>query len=156
MNSIESIVPGFTAALARAPVTLATHRKLLKALEQTPLSARCRAQIALAIAQQLRCEYCVWVQTCVAEGAGLTGEDIFLARAGTALDPHEAAIVKMAFRVVSGGVFRNFVDPDAVRCVGSAEATAVVTEVALAIVNWYVVQSIAPTTRDTVGSRRAG
>jgi AhpD family alkylhydroperoxidase len=156
MNSIESIVPGFSAALARAPVTLATQRKLLKALEQTPLPTRSRALIGLAIAQQLRCDYCIWVQTCIAEGAGLTGEDIFLARAGTALDPYEAAIVKMACRVVSGGVFRNFVDPDAARSVGNAEATAVVTEVALAIVNWYVVQSIAPTTRDTVGSRRAG
>jgi AhpD family alkylhydroperoxidase len=155
MNGIESIVPGFSAALARAPVTLATHRKLLKAQEQTPLSARSRAQIGLAIAQQMRCEYCIWVQSCLAEREGLTGEDAFLARAGTALDPYEAVIVRMACHVVSGGVFRNFVEPDAALCLGRAETKAVVTEVALAIVNWYVVQSIAPTTRDTVGLRRA-
>jgi AhpD family alkylhydroperoxidase len=156
MSGIENIVPGFAAALARAPVTFATHRKLLKAMEQTPISARVRAQIGLAIAQQLRCEYCIWVQTCIAEGEGLSGEDVFLARAGTALDPHEATIVKMACHVVSGGVFRNFVEPDAARGLRNAEVRAVVTEVALAIVNGYVVQSIAPTARDTAGLRRAG
>lgn len=156
MNGIESIVPGFSAALARAPVTLATHRKLMKARAQAPISARSRAQIGIAIAQQLRCEYCVWVQTCIAEAAGLTAEDVFLARAGTALDPHEAAIVKMACLVVSGGIFHNRIAPDLAPSLGNLEAAAVVTEVAFAIVNCYVVQSVAPAIRDTVGTRRAG
>jgi AhpD family alkylhydroperoxidase len=155
MNAIASIVPGFNSALGRAPVTLATHHKLVKAREGAPLSARSRAQIGLAIAQQLRCEYCVWVQSCLAEAAGLSGEDIFMARAGTALVAHEAHIVKLACSVVSGGVFRNRLDPEATRGLEEAEAAAVVTEVAFAIVNCYVVQSIAPATRDTL-TRRAG
>jgi AhpD family alkylhydroperoxidase len=156
MVAIDSIAPGFAQALESAPVTLATHRKLLKALEQTPLTARSRAQIGLAIAQQLRCEYCIWVQTCIAEAAGLNGEDVCLARAGTALDLHEASIVKLACRAVSGGVFHNRVDRSQMGSLGDVEAAAVITEVALAIVNCYVLQSIAPTRRDTVGSRRFG
>lgn len=156
MNAIASIVPGFETALGRAPVTLATHRKLVAALEHSPLTARSRAQIGLAIAQQLRCEYCIWVQACLAEAAGLGAEDIVFARAGTALDPHESAIVKLAGRIVANGVFRNRIEPDASRLLGDAEAAAVVTEVALAIVNCYVLQSIAPAVRDTVGTRRAG
>jgi AhpD family alkylhydroperoxidase len=156
MAAIESIAPGFSLALENAPVTLATHRKLSKALEETPLSARNRAQIALAIAQQLRCEYCIWVQTCVAEAAGLNGEDICLARAGTALDLHESSLVKLACRAVSGGVFRNRVDRSFMGSVGEIEAAAVITEVALAIVNCYVLQSVAPARCDAVGSRRVG
>jgi AhpD family alkylhydroperoxidase len=156
MSRIENIVPGFTAALGRAPVTQVTHHKLLKALEESPISGRSRALIGLAIAQQLRCEYCIWVQTCLAQAAGLNGEDIVLARAGTALSAHEAKIVKMARRVVSDGIFRNRIDPDAQAGLGDFEAAAVVTEVALVIVNCYVLQSLAPTPRDTVGSRRAG
>jgi AhpD family alkylhydroperoxidase len=119
MNAIESIVPGFATALGRAPVTLATHRKLLKALEHSQLPDRSRAQIGLAVAQQLRCEYCIWVQTCVAEAAGLNGEDVSLARAGTALDAHEAAIVRLACRIVVDGVFRNRVEPHAARNLGT-------------------------------------
>jgi AhpD family alkylhydroperoxidase len=156
MDAIDTIVPGFTPALEGAPVTLATHRKLLKALEETPLSERNRVQVGIAIAQQLRCEYCVWVQSCLAARAGLTGEEIFLAGAGTALDHHEAAIVKLACRAVSGGVFRNRVEPGFAGPLTEVEAAAVITEVALAIVNCYVLQSIAPTQKDTVGSRRAG
>jgi alkylhydroperoxidase family enzyme len=155
MNGIESIVPGFSEALARAPVTLATHGKLLRAREHSPLSVRTRARIALAIAQQLRCEYSIWAQTCMAEAAGLSGEDVFLARAGTALDPREAAIVKMACKVVSGGVFKNRIEPEAARQFGDDEAAAIVTEVAFAIVNSYVMQSIAPETRVPAGARRA-
>jgi AhpD family alkylhydroperoxidase len=156
MNAIESIVPGFATALGRAPVTLATHRKLLKALEHSRLPSRSRAQIGLAVAQQLRCEYCIWVQTCVAEAAGLNGEDVILARAGTALDAHEAAIVKLAYRIVLDGVFRNRVAPNAARNLADAVGGAVVMEVAFAIVNCYVLQSIAPAASDTVGARRAG
>jgi AhpD family alkylhydroperoxidase len=156
MMGIDSIVPGFTAALGRAPVTLATHGNLLKALGHSPLPDRNRAQIGLAIAQQLRCEYCLWVQGCVAEAAGLNGEDILFARAGTALDAHEAALVKLACRIVSSGVFRHCVELEAVRDLQDAEAAAVVTEVAFVIVNCYVLQSIAPVARDTVGTRRAG
>lgn len=155
MTPIESIVPGFAPALGRAPVTLATLRKLRAAVEQTPLSARSRALIAVAIAHQLRCDYCVWVHSCLAGTSGLTGEDIFLAGAGTALDKREAAIVKLACRVVSDGVFKNPLATTASRNLGEPEAAAVVAEVALAIVNCYVLQSIAPAARDTVGSRRA-
>jgi AhpD family alkylhydroperoxidase len=155
MNAIESIVPGFATALGRAPVTLATHRKLLKALEHSQLSNRSRAQIGLAVAQQLRCEYCIWVQTCVAEATGLNGEDVILARAGTALDAHEAAIARLACRIVVDGVFRNRVKPHAAHNLGNAAVAAVVMEVAFAIVNCYVLQSIAPAARDTVGTRRA-
>jgi AhpD family alkylhydroperoxidase len=156
MTAIESIVPGFVDALGRAPVTLATHRKLAAALRDTPLTERSRALIAVAIAQQLRCEYCIWVHSCLAEAAGVGAEDIFLARTGTALDRDEAALVKMACEVVAGGIFRNRLDPEASRRLGGPRATAVVTEVALAIVNCYVLQSIAPMTRDTVDTGRAG
>jgi AhpD family alkylhydroperoxidase len=155
MNAIDSIVPGFATALGRAPVTLATHRKLLAALGEAPLPTRSRAQIAVAIAQRLHCDYCVWVHSCLAEAAGLSAEDIFFARAGTALDPGEAAIVKTACTVVAKGIFRNRLPEDATRSLGEPQAAAVVVEVALAIVNCYVLQSIAPAARATVGTRRA-
>lgn len=156
MTAIESIVPGFVDALGRAPVTLATHRKLAAALRDTPLTERSHALIAVAIAQQLRCEYCIWVHSCLAEAAGVGAEDVFLARAGTALDRDEAArgfgVEAVAEDAARDDLARHLHE----RRLGEPRATAVVTEVALAIVNCYVLQSIAPTTRDKVGTGRAG
>jgi hypothetical protein len=86
---------------------------------------------------------------------GLNGEDVILARAGTALDAHEAAIARLACRIVVDGVFRNRVKPHAAHNLGNAAVAAVVMEVAFAIVNCYVLQSIAPAACDTVGTRRA-
>jgi AhpD family alkylhydroperoxidase len=151
MNEIDAIVPGFTSALQSGPVTLAAHLKLTRALEECQLSSRTRARIGLAIAQQLRCDYCIWVHSLLAEAAGLGSEDIFFARAGTALDPREAAIVKLACRVVAGGVFQNRIECDAAsaRFIGKAEVADVVTQVAYAVVNCYVLQSLAPVARET-------
>jgi AhpD family alkylhydroperoxidase len=151
MNEIEAIVPGFTTALESGPVTMAAHLKLARALEESQLPAQARARIGLAIAQLLRCEYCVWVHSLLAEGVGLTAEDIFFVRAGTALDPRDAAIVKLACRVVAGGVFQNRIECDeaTARCIGKAEVSDVVTQVAFAVVNCYVLQSLAPAARET-------
>jgi AhpD family alkylhydroperoxidase len=150
MNEIDAIVPGFSAALQSGPVTLAAHLKLTRALEESRMSPETRARIGLAIAQQLRCEYCIWVHTLLAESAGLDAEDIFFARAGTALDPREAALVRLACRVVAGGVFQNRIECDAAtaRLIGKAEVADVVTQVAQAVVNCYVLQSLAPVARE--------
>src|SRR6478609_12224310 len=85
MKGIDTLVPGFEAALESIPGTLSAHRRLEKALEGGVFTPRMRAQIGLAVAQQIRCDYCQWVFACLAGKAGLTGEDIVFACAGTAI-----------------------------------------------------------------------
>src|SRR3954468_9781213 len=104
MKGIDTLVPGFAAALESIPGTQHAHRRLEKALEGGVFTPRMRAQIGLAVAQQVRCDYCQWVMGRLAAQAGLTGEDILFAGAGTAIQRREAAMLRLARRLVAGGV----------------------------------------------------
>jgi hypothetical protein len=146
MKDVASVVPGFEAALDRAPWTRATHANLSRVLEKSVLPLRCRAQIGLLVAQQIRCDYSLWVHGCVAESAGLNGEDIVLAQLGTARDKHEAAVLRIAYRMMSGGELRDAIARDPAAVAGAAQTvlTEIAAHVAYAVLSCYVLQSVAP------------
>ena len=98
-------VPGFLAALERAPDARLAIDRLWHAARIGGLSRRARAMIALTVAQQSGFDYCIWAQTCAARAAGLTGEDIALACAGSALDRHDAALTRVARAIAGAGAF---------------------------------------------------
>ena len=54
MKDIQTIVPGFDAALDRASWTRSTYDNLSRSLARSVLPLRCRAQIMLVVAQQIR------------------------------------------------------------------------------------------------------
>ena len=157
MNGIDTLVPGFATALESIPGTLHAHRRLEKALEGGSFSARMRAQIGLAVAQQIRCDYCQWVYQCVAAKAGLSGEDLVFASAGTAIDRREAAMLRLARRMVAGGILLKKVDvePRDNGVLREAEVAEVAAHVAFTILTCYVLQGIAPTRGKPAPSRRA-
>ena len=146
MKDIQSIVPGFDAALDRASWTRTTHDNLARGLARSVLPLRCRAQIGLLVAQQIRCEYSLWVHGCLAEGLGMTAEDIVLAQMGSARDKHEAAILRIAYRMMSGGELRAAIErhPEAFVGAGETVLTEIAAHVAYAVLSCYVLQSIAP------------
>ena len=149
MIVIDKLVPGFNAALENVPGTLNAHKRLEKALEGGVFPARLRAQIGLAVATQIRCDYCQWVFSCLAANCGLSGEDTLFAAAGTAIDRREAAIVRLAQRMVAGGILLKKVDVEA-RDSGvlqDSEVAEVAAHVAFTILSCYVIQGIAPATR---------
>jgi hypothetical protein len=148
MQDIQSIVPGFDAALDRASWTRSTYDNLARALGRSVLPLRCRAQIALVVAQQIRCEYSLWVAQRMAESIGMSGEDILLAQVGCARDKHEAAVLRIAYRMMSGGELREAIarNPEAVVGAGETVLTEIAAHVAYAVLTCYVLQSIAPRT----------
>lgn len=157
MKGIDTVVPGFAGALEKIPGTLHAHSRLEKALEGGTFTARMRAQVALAVAHQIRCDYCEWVLSCLAGKAGLSGEDQVFAAAGSAIDRREAAILRLARRMVSGGILLKKVDvePRDIGVLREAEVAEVAAHVAFTILTCYVLQGIAPTRDKSAPTRRA-
>jgi AhpD family alkylhydroperoxidase len=148
MLAIDKLVPGFANALENVPGTLHAHKRLEKALEGGVFPQRLRAQIGLAVAAQIRCEYCLWAYSRMAADAGLGGEESLFAIAGSSIDRREAAILRLAQRMVAGGILLKKVDVEA-RDTGvlrDSEVAEVAAHVAFTILTCYVVQGIAPAT----------
>lgn len=146
MKDIQSIVPGFDAALDRASWTRTTHDNLARGLARSVLPLRCRAQIGLLVSQQIRCDYSLWVHGCIAQSIGMTAEDILLAQVGSARDKHEAAVLRIAYRMMSGGELRAAIErnPEALAGAGETVLTEIAAHVAYSVLACYVLQSIAP------------
>ena len=133
-----AFIPGFLPALQRSPAAMEARNRLARTISEGQLHPRQRAQIALVVAQESQNDYCVWAQTNVARRAGLAWEDISFALAGSALDARDAAIVKLAR------------DP----LLKPADVTEVVANAALAVLDNYMIQSLAPA-ETHAGTRRA-
>ena len=157
MTEIDSLVPGFTTALQGVPGTFDAHRRLGRSLAAGELTARQRCMIGLVVAQQLRCEYCLWAYTRLAEKNGLSAEDIVFARAGSALDRRDATMARLAHRMISGGVLLRPIDCDVTDAilVGDSAIAEIAAQVAYTVLNCYVIQGLAPGAKSARQSRRA-
>ena len=90
------IVPNFLKVLANSPAALRAFLGLHGIASEGSLDAQTRERIALAVAQQNACEYCVSAHTAIGRKAGLNGAEIEANRAGTSQDAKAAAAVKFA------------------------------------------------------------
>src|SRR5215213_5169328 len=84
MRDIDSLVPGFAPALERLPGSSEAYGNLMRALDKGGLSMRNKAEIGLLVAQRVRCDYCIWVMSRLAERRGMSGEDVLFAGMGIA------------------------------------------------------------------------
>ena len=157
MIAIDKLVPGFANALESVPGTLHAHQRLEKALEGGAFTARLRALVGIAVSAQIRCDYCQWIYARIADNAGLSGEDALFAMAGSSIDRREAAIVRLAQRMVAGGILLKKVDvePRDTGVLRDSEVAEVAAHVAYTILTCYVIQGIAPSTRRTMQPKRA-
>lgn len=148
-------IPGFLPALERSPEAQEARMRLDRTIRNGTLTSRQRAMIALAVAHQAGFEYCCWAQANIGHAAGLSGEDLMLASMGTALDRREAAIVRLSREIARSGTFSEQEvrklpqDPILTR----SEMLEVVANVAAAVIDNYIIQSIAPETT-TAQTRR--
>ena len=90
------MVPNFLKVLANSPAALRAFLGLHGIASEGSLDAQTRERIALAVAQQNACEYCVSAHTAIGRKAGLNGAEIEANRAGTSQDAKAAAAVKFA------------------------------------------------------------
>lgn len=93
------VLPNMFTTMAHAPVVLGGYLQLSETLSQGRLNARQREIIALAVAQENQCEYCLSAHAALGKGAGLSNDDIERARGGEAVNPADAAIARLALRI---------------------------------------------------------
>ena len=94
------MVPNFLKVFANSPVALQAFLGLHGVANAGSLSPQTRERIALALAQQNTCEYCLSAHTAIGRKAGLTGDEIAAARAGGSEDAKAAVAVKLARSLV--------------------------------------------------------
>lgn len=96
-------VPNLYAAMANSPATLRGYLRLRDSLSEGALDARTREQLALLIAGDNGCEYCVSAHTMRARKMGFTPAAIAATHAATADDPHTEAVLLFAREVLRAG-----------------------------------------------------
>ena len=93
-------VPNLFALLANSSVTLDGYLSLSKALSRGHLTTRQREILALAIAQENECHYCLSAHTALAEAVGVSAKEALKARFGRSDDPFERALTSFVKGIV--------------------------------------------------------
>ena len=99
LEAIQSqlgMVPNFLKVFANSPAALRAFLGLHGIAGEGSLTPPTRERIALALAEQNACEYCLSAHTALGRKAGLNGAEIEANRAGTSQDAKAAAAVKFA------------------------------------------------------------
>lgn len=132
-------VPNLYAAMANSPATLRGYLNMRDALTRGKLSARIREQLALLVASENGCDYCVAAHSMRAGRMGFTEEAIAATRAARADDPHADAVLQVAREVLRsrGRVDDRFIDSARERGVSDAELSEVVGHIALNVLSNY-------------------
>lgn len=90
------MVPNFLKAFANSPQALKAFLGLYGIATGGSLDHQTRERIALAIAEQNACEYCVSAHTAIGRKAGLSDTEIAANRTGTSQDAKAAVAVDFA------------------------------------------------------------
>ena len=93
-------VPNFLATLANAPAALDGFLSLTKALARGRLSAGQREILALAVAQENECQYCLSAHTESAKAVGISGPNVLEAREGNSDDTFERSLTRFARNII--------------------------------------------------------
>jgi uncharacterized peroxidase-related enzyme len=94
-------VPNIYATMANSPVALQAFLDFGAALRKGELKAKEIEAIALSVAQQNKCHYCLAAHTAISKGAGLSEKDIIDLRLAKNADPKLAAIALLAKEIVA-------------------------------------------------------
>ncbi|GGX08784.1 carboxymuconolactone decarboxylase family protein [Undibacterium macrobrachii] len=96
IQSQLGVVPNFLKIFANSPVALKSFLGLYGVANEGSLDPLTRERIALAMAQQNSCEYCLSAHTALGKKAGLSNDEITANRAGSSQDAKAAIAVKLA------------------------------------------------------------
>jgi uncharacterized peroxidase-related enzyme len=95
------MVPNFLKVFANSPVALKAFLGLHGIAGDGSLDPQTRERIALALAQQNSCEYCLSAHTAIGRKAGLGGAEIEANRSGNSQDAKAAVSVRFARSLVA-------------------------------------------------------
>lgn len=100
IQSQLGMVPNFLKVFANSPVALKAFLGLYGVANDGSLAPQTRERIALALAQQNSCEYCLSAHTTIGRQAGLTSDEMVANRAGSSQDAKAAVAVKLALSLL--------------------------------------------------------
>ncbi|WP_241002888.1 carboxymuconolactone decarboxylase family protein [Streptomyces sp. CB01881] len=133
-------VPNLYASMAEAPAALEGYLAMRDQLGRGVLRARVREQLALLVAQENDCTYCVSAHSLRGGTMGLSNEELLATRDASDADPHTRALLALARELIRtrgriGDETRALIDAAGVT---DAEAGEVVAHVALnTLSNYY-------------------
>lgn len=129
------MVPNFIRVLANSPAALQAFLGLHGIAGSGVLDAKTRERIALAVAQQNSCQYCVSAHTAIGRKAGLDNGEMAANREGRSSDTKAAAALAFAKALVETTGEVSKAEFDAVRAAGhsDAEIVEILTHVAMNI-----------------------
>ncbi len=135
VRSSLGMVPNFIGVLANSPAALGAFLGLHGIANAGSLDPLTRERIALAVAQQNGCQYCVSAHTAIGRKAGLDGDEMLANRQGRSSDARAAAALIFARALVEHTGEVTSAEVEAVRAAGysDAEIVEIITHVAMNI-----------------------
>lgn len=127
------VVPNFIRALANSPAALSAFLGLYGPLRNAGIDKATQERIALVVAEENGCQYCVSAHTAIGRGVGLSNEEMLLNRQGDSRDSKAAAAVAFAKALNEHGGEVTTSEFEAVRAAGfsDGEIVEIITLVAL-------------------------
>lgn len=152
LNAVKTklgMLPNLISTLAQSPAALNGYLQLSEAVGSGRLTSRQREQIAIAVAQENACEYCLSAHAVIGKSVGLDSDDIEHARDGRAVDRFDAAVTAFALNVTRSKATISDADLEAARSAGLDDGLIieVIANVALNVLTNYV-NRVAGTTID--------
>jgi uncharacterized peroxidase-related enzyme len=140
INNKIGMVPNFLRVLANSPVALEAFLGLHKIASEGVLDEQTRERIALTVAQENGCQYCVSAHTAIGRKAGLDNVEIAANRTGTSQDEKAAAAVSFAHTVVEHKGQVSAAELLAIRNAGYSEAEIVeiITHVVMNVLTNFI------------------
>lgn len=135
VQSALGTVPNFIRVLANSPAALSAFLGLHGIAGAGSLDAKTRERIALAVAQQNGCQYCVSAHTAIGRKVGLDNEEMLANRTGRSSDAKAEAALTFARALVQHTGQVSKAEFDAVRAAGHSDGDIIeiITHVAMNI-----------------------
>lgn len=112
------VTPNMFRAAANSPAALKSMWGAFGALGGGVIDAKLGEQIAVAIADVDRCDYCLSAHTALGRKAGATAQEMADAQAGLSEDPRTAVILAFAIKMVKDRAQVSDADVAALRAAG--------------------------------------
>jgi uncharacterized peroxidase-related enzyme len=139
VNKALGIVPNMVATMAQSPAVASAYVGFSHALAEGTLSAKSRERLALVVAEENSCDYCLAAHTFLGGKVGLSEQEILETRRGTSDEPKIAAALAFARKLVRSRGQVTDADVIAVRQAGfsDGEIAEIIANVALNIFTNY-------------------
>jgi uncharacterized peroxidase-related enzyme len=132
--------PNMFKAVSNSPAALKSMWGSFGALGGGTLGVKLGEQIAVAIANRNRCEYCLAAHTVLGKNAGVSAADMAAAQVGKSTDAKTQAALSFALKIVEQRAAITQADVTAIRSAGfnDGEIVEIMAHVALNLFTNYV------------------